>query len=243
MKTLHAANSRFRSIGADYPLAENGYSHDPDSFMGHYSWGIDDIGEPDEEVILAKHDSITDQMTGLRNRRGLDIEYDRLSRRISGCFAAVAIDLDDLKKENTEGGQKAGDYLILQAGKIIERTIRHNSDRGDPDIATLARMGGDEFVILLPYVVTDEQLNSFMARLGENLNEGGISASMGGSFHEHDQSLEDLVHNADMRQKAVKFQRKWERYMRLSRVRRAASYIGTTLVNFAGMPKPDKLPE
>jgi diguanylate cyclase (GGDEF)-like protein len=88
--------------------------------------------------------AFTDPLTGLPNRRELLLRLDQLEARDSlahNSLAVVFIDLDGFKLVNDEHGHQAGDALIRS---VCERLARHC-----PDHAVLARVGGDEFAVLL----------------------------------------------------------------------------------------------
>ncbi|MDI1260994.1 diguanylate cyclase [Aquabacterium sp.] len=88
----------------------------------------------------------TDVLTGLSNRREfmsqLEIESHRHAR--SGRpFCLVVCDLDHFKEVNDSWGHPAGDAVLAQLGRILQSSTRHQVD-------TAARLGGEEFVLLLP---------------------------------------------------------------------------------------------
>lgn len=93
-----------------------------------------------------KEMSVTDSLTGLRNRRYFDEvmqrEYVRAYREGS-AFSVLLLDLDHFKNINDTFGHPFGDACLVQAANIITTCIRR-----PPDIA--ARYGGEEFVVLLP---------------------------------------------------------------------------------------------
>lgn len=87
--------------------------------------------------------SITDMMTGLLNRRGLNEKlqprwYEMTGRKV----AFVCVDMDCLKQINDTYGHAAGDYAICLVGKALQEAL--------PTGADVARIGGDEFVVFLP---------------------------------------------------------------------------------------------
>ncbi len=87
---------------------------------------------------LGKHDVLT----RLRNRAYFEEELNRLDRRGPWPVSVIAIDLNRLKAANDHGGHTAGDALLRRAGEVLAKVI----DKP----ACAARIGGDEFVLLLP---------------------------------------------------------------------------------------------
>jgi diguanylate cyclase (GGDEF)-like protein len=87
----------------------------------------------------------TDCLTGVLNRRALNLAAERVFAR-SGpgeCASAIALDLDDFKKINDSCGHGSGDAALVALATCLHQGLRE----GD----CLGRMGGDEFVILLPH--------------------------------------------------------------------------------------------
>ncbi len=84
----------------------------------------------------------TDGLTGLSNRRGLALAMARIAEAPEAPAAALMIDLDGFKKVNDTLGHEAGDAVIRQAGARLRACIAGTG--------LVARMGGDEFAILLP---------------------------------------------------------------------------------------------
>lgn len=85
-----------------------------------------------------------DTLTGLHNRRALELHMDLAAERAarSGeCFAMLALDLDGFKPVNDQYGHAAGDALLREVAQRLADTIRASE--------MLARVGGDEFVVLL----------------------------------------------------------------------------------------------
>ncbi len=83
--------------------------------------------------------AVTDALTGLTNRRGFEHAVDQLASRHP--FAILAIDVDSLKSVNDGFGHAAGDALLVAIGLVLASVAR----KGE----TLARIGGDEFVLLI----------------------------------------------------------------------------------------------
>ena len=95
-------------------------------------------------------ESIHDVMSGLHNRRYFDErlagEFDR-ARRYGQMLGLAVFDLDHFKAVNDELGHAAGDAVIVEVGRrLTQRSRRHD---------VVARIGGEEFAVLLPNVSAD----------------------------------------------------------------------------------------
>jgi two-component system cell cycle response regulator len=89
--------------------------------------------------------SITDGLTGLKNRRLFDERLDeefRRAQRYADPVSLIMIDLDHFKQVNDRFGHQMGDLVLREAAACIRASIR------DPDIC--ARYGGEEFAVILP---------------------------------------------------------------------------------------------
>jgi diguanylate cyclase (GGDEF)-like protein len=108
------------------------------------------FAEIHELLNNATYLSRTDFLTGILNRRALmdaaSTELDRLART-GRPFTLLYMDLDDFKSVNDTAGHEAGDSLLTQFATVLKFQLR--------GIDTVARMGGDEFIVILPE--TDDQ--------------------------------------------------------------------------------------
>jgi diguanylate cyclase (GGDEF)-like protein len=145
--------------------------------------------------------AVTDELTGLNNRRGLLLAGEPLldaARRANRTVSVLYLDMDGLKEVNDTRGHAAGDRLITSAGRVLASVFR------SADV--VARLGGDEFAVLLSGL-TETQLSAREEQLRRELAAVGISASVG-AVHlapaEPDQPLEQLVDVADAAMYAVK---------------------------------------
>ncbi|WP_300062000.1 EAL domain-containing protein [uncultured Roseobacter sp.] len=108
--------------------------------------------------------ALHDQLTGLGNRRYLSEKFEELSRRRQkkgGELAALHIDLDRFKQINDTIGHAAGDHVLID----VAHRIRSNVRAGD----VVARIGGDEFVILLQVPDGSERPETLAEALLEDL--------------------------------------------------------------------------
>jgi diguanylate cyclase (GGDEF)-like protein len=146
----------------------------------------------------------TDPLTGLLNRAGLKSRADEIlinSRR----SAVVLLDLDRFKPVNDEHGHQAGDALLVE----IAVRLRINARPTD----VIARIGGDEFVLIIaePQELShiDGMLRRLLRRISEPLTSNGVElsvgASMGVAFHpENGKTLDELLNCADAAMYQVK---------------------------------------
>lgn len=126
----------------------------------------------------AEVQALTDTLTGLRNRRALDLAMAETVDRAQP-FGVMNIDLDYFKAVNDTLGHAAGDFVLRQ----VARMLREETRRED----TVARVGGDEFVVVYPGLTDPAVLtriaNRIVERLSVPLDYDGqvcrISASIG----------------------------------------------------------------
>ncbi|KAF0677577.1 diguanylate cyclase [Profundibacterium mesophilum] len=110
--------------------------------------------------LTAEAQAFTDTLTGLRNRRALDQVLHRMIEQ-KRPFAITHLDLDLFKQVNDTLGHAAGDHVLRKVACILLNSTR-NTD-------LVARVGGDEFTILLDGLVDHAALRSSGARIIERL--------------------------------------------------------------------------
>jgi diguanylate cyclase (GGDEF)-like protein len=106
-------------------------------------------------VAHAKLQTIADQdgLTGLPNRRSLDLRVDALwhaSAHTAEPFALLMLDIDNFKKYNDHYGHQSGDEVLKSVAQAIEATTRHTNAQGATQQAFAARYGGEEFAVVIP---------------------------------------------------------------------------------------------
>jgi len=141
----------------------------------------------------------TDPLTGLGNLRALQRQLANLldvHKRYRHPFAVLLMDIDGLKRINDSHGHPAGDRVLMQVAMSLRRSIR--------SVDTAARIGGDEFCVLLP----EQDLKSaakLAARLATAVEEEvavpgepRVTMSIGvAASPEHGDEAEALIDTAD----------------------------------------------
>ena len=146
--------------------------------------------------------SITDELTGVFNRRRLDellIEMFEHSTRLHEPLAVAMFDIDHFKSVNDSFGHPAGDRVLTEVAQLLENAVR--------DIDRLGRYGGEEFMVLLPGTVLDAAV-TFAERARQEVEthqfeyDGGalartISVGVAGWSHPRIHTPRQLVKAAD----------------------------------------------
>ncbi len=172
------------------------------SLVGIASWMIarDMVRRKSYQMALY-HSANFDKLTDLPNRA---LFLDRLdqnlkqSERYQRKFALLFIDLDGFKSVNDTMGHDAGDELLIQTAHRLHDCIR--------DADTVARMGGDEFTVILSTITSEDDAKTVARKIIKALSQpfvienkrARIGASIGISlFPEHGTDMDTLLKNAD----------------------------------------------
>ncbi|PCH60631.1 MAG: hypothetical protein COC05_03750 [Gammaproteobacteria bacterium] len=173
-----------------------------------------------------------DELTGLPNRL---LGFDRLLQaleyaKLSGCVGALMfIDLDDFKEINDTMGHGMGDQLLRQTAERLSNALRgidgaiHSADKKGSVLVgatsksaredIVARIGGDEFMVVLPEITSEEDVAVVAGRLSEacsipfylNHHEVFVTASIGIALFPRDgNSQQELMMSADTALYSVK---------------------------------------
>lgn len=157
--------------------------------------------EMNEVMSLAQEQAITDDLTGLYNRRHLmDIlrRQQSLAARGDYTFSLCFVDLDHFKQVNDSYGHKAGDEVLQTFADIALNSVR--------DVDFVARLGGEEFVLVLVRTSLDgalqvaERLRRSMEQARLAILEPGyrVTASIGVTEYRPAEPIEASMHRADV---------------------------------------------
>jgi diguanylate cyclase (GGDEF)-like protein/PAS domain S-box-containing protein len=170
--------------------------------VSHFIGVISDVTATKQRTAHLEHEVNHDALTGLANRNLL---WDRLTQalhlatRNKSLVATVLIDLNNFKTINDTFGHEAGDVVLKVVARRLEASVR--------DSDTVARMSGDEFVLVL----VNQPSVRFTLRMIERLRQGltmpvafnnkeiPVGASIGVALFPHDgNSVTELVRAADV---------------------------------------------
>jgi diguanylate cyclase (GGDEF)-like protein/PAS domain S-box-containing protein len=183
----------------------------PDGTVSRIAGSITDISDRKEAEAKLLHDAFVDSLTQLPNR-ALFLEHlqngiERANREPGYMYAVLFLDLDRFKNINDSLGHPAGDKLLIAVANLLKTVLRP----GD----TVARVGGDEFVILLQGIkdsslaisVSEEILNKlsrpiyldhYAVYVATNTSIGVVLSTLGYA------KPEDVLRDADIAMYAAK---------------------------------------
>ncbi len=113
-------------------------------------------------MIAAEEQAYTDTLTGLKNRRAMDFMLGRMVASGSK-FSLMHLDLDYFKDVNDTHGHAAGDHVLKEVARAMRRETR--------DTDTIARVGGDEFVLIFEGLTDRTRLVRIATRLIDRIRE------------------------------------------------------------------------
>jgi len=142
-----------------------------------------------------------DSLTGLANRALLQDRMQKAlqhAKRQKTSLAVMFLDLDHFKLINDTLGHSVGDELLIHISKILKTHLRESD--------TLSRLGGDEFIILLPsinspedaHIIAQKVQNTLQSKHDIGKHQLYITSSMGMALYpEHGETADELIRNAD----------------------------------------------
>lgn len=202
-ETFRAEDMRKNKIGKLIPVSILGYPFVYNDEISGTFIIYDDISQRKEYEHKLSYQSLHDSLTGLPNRtlflERLEQTLIRSRKDSEHNFAVLMLDIDMFKRINDSLGHQAGDDLLIEVGQRIQKCAR----RAD----TVARMGGDEFAVLIDGFNTPQQVIQIIRDLRNEIGipvkisskEIVISSSIGIVFktseYEHP---EHIVRDADI---------------------------------------------
>ncbi|GAB7219527.1 diguanylate cyclase [Vibrio comitans] len=166
--------------------------------------------------LQARQRSMQDELTNLPNRRYFIYTLKNIigNAKHSGTrFALLNIDLDGFKQINDSYGHASGDLILKQVAKRLRKSVRAND--------TIARVGGDEFLIIVSRIKNEEELALLVEAIQSRIEQGqylvqgafvNIKVSIGYSlYHNKNITFDHLLSEADVnmyKNKALKRQLK-----------------------------------
>lgn len=140
----------------------------------------------------ARECSLHDPLTGLANRRLMEINLKRdieRTKRTDGRLSVLMLDIDYFKKYNDTHGHPAGDRLLAAIAKVLTEEVR------GADL--VARYGGEEFFVLLPDTNLDGALNTAERVRKAVSGSLGVTISIGAVSYRKEEKMEEFINRAD----------------------------------------------
>ena len=174
----------------------------PDGSLLYYEGTVEDITERRRYQSVLQHQATHDPLTGLPNRNLLQDRLEQavqLAQRQANKVALAFVDLDNFKVINDSLGHAAGDELLIEMAHRLRQALR--------GIDTVARYGGDEFVLIMGEQASPDDTRHLLDRVlatvqaplmleGHDLR---INCSIGVSVYPDDaQDLDGLLRVADV---------------------------------------------
>ncbi len=160
---------------------------------------ITPMKKTEEQLYYLAH---YDPLTGLANRRqfqDLLVRSLKSARRKNETLAVMFIDLDSFKEVNDNLGHRAGDQVLQEIARRIQRSVRETD--------TVARMGGDEFTVILSHLADSENVSPIARKIIQRIQEPvaldehevRVTSSIGISVMTDESGDPDsLIQNADL---------------------------------------------
>jgi diguanylate cyclase len=193
---------RIREIVADMLVGTQKMQHVTADLSAKLQARTSEVNALTESLRRAQSEALLDSLTGLKNRRGLERAVEDLLREPPGLLGSALLlaDIDHFKVVNDTYGHVLGDKVIRAVAHVLRSSIKGR------DVA--ARLGGEEFAVLLPQTsltgaaAVAEQIRGTVAqgricRPDGNESIGQVTLSVGVAVAKPGDTLEALLERAD----------------------------------------------
>ncbi len=147
--------------------------------------------------------AVTDELTGLYNRRFLDLQLKKESADPEALpLALLMIDIDDFKIYNDTYGHPAGDEVLEKLAEVFHHQVRTTDVKGTArKLDTVARYGGEEFTVILPRTNLEDAVNvgERIRKAVQDINhfEQQVTISLGAAVAKENEEPLSLLKRAD----------------------------------------------
>lgn len=202
IKELNDQTKRIAS-GEYYDNIKKQSYNEFDELIDNFNFMAKEIRERDRKL---KKIAYTDNLTGLPNRAFMFKELKRLMKENPNSYLGIIyFDMDNFKRINDTYGHPLGDELLYQFSKRLKKNISCDN--------IFVRLGGDEFILVVPDNRSKEKINLCIKKLMESVAEPfectgkliNITVSIGiGVYPENGSRISELIQCADMAMYAAK---------------------------------------
>lgn len=160
-----------------------------------------DVTQSRRVIQRLENEAGIDALTGLMNRHSMAVEIREMDQPVNLPIGVIVADINNLKRVNDEQGHQSGDMLLRICGEILQRCA--------PPNAALGRMGGDEFMLLIPRY-DEARVGDLMRSIEQDAKQVAdqafaVSIGLGSALKEADgQSLLDTIELANKRMQQKK---------------------------------------
>ncbi len=204
---LGSANDDMRGVLTLYRTEQDGFTQNDQRVLLAINSKVGICIENALKFQQVEDSATTDYLTGLPNTRALFLHLEReiaRCKRIKTPLAVMVCDLNGFKQVNDRFGHLEGNRILKEFAGVLREVCR--------EYDYVARMGGDEFVIIAPGMEREAAhkravtLNRRVEEIGERIcGDRLLSISVGSSFHNEDgTSAEQLLQEADRRMYSLK---------------------------------------
>lgn len=178
-----------------------------DAEISHYFAIERNVTDDHLQKVQLRALASTDSLTGLKNRRRMELDIAEIEMTQRGCYAIASIDLDGLKEINNKYGHIAGDKMIVEASRRLDQQVENIA-------FGLYRLAGDEFCVILNQPGDEHEVTricraimaSVEGALDLEMVSTDLTVGLGVAIYDPDrhESIQDLIIESDIALKEAK---------------------------------------